>query len=111
MQETYGIASSDSSDEDYEDNSAPKRRKKGSDKAALKSSDQSPLDAMDKNFKQNEIEHTANGSASNTANEIEHTANTANRSASNMVVSESGSSGKKNLRFGEDAIKVITICL
>nr|GMD07184.1 pathogenesis-related homeodomain protein [Ipomoea batatas] len=103
--ETYGIASSDSSDEDYEDSSAPKRRKKGSDKAALKSSDQSPLDAMDKNFKQNEIEHTANGSASNTANEIEHTANTANRSASNMVVSESGSSCKKNLRFGEDAIK------
>ncbi|XP_019170136.1 PREDICTED: homeobox protein HOX1A-like isoform X2 [Ipomoea nil] len=91
--ETYGIASSDSSDEDYEDNSPPKRRKKGSDKAGLKSSDQSPLDAMDKNFKQNEIEHTANRRASKKFN------------GEGLVVSESGSSGKRNSRFGEDAIK------
>ncbi|RAL45336.1 hypothetical protein DM860_014746 [Cuscuta australis] len=84
--ETFGVASSDSSDEDYEDNSASKNRKKRSDKAALKSSDQSPVDTTVKN-------------ASRTSSK--------KRKADSLVESESGLSSKRNtrLKYGDDVIK------
>ncbi|VFQ81876.1 unnamed protein product [Cuscuta campestris] len=84
--ETFGVASSDSSDEDYEDISASKNRKKRSDKAALKSSDQSPVDTTVKN-------------ASRTSSK--------KRKAESLVESESGSGSKRNtrLKYGDDVIK------
>ncbi|VFQ93840.1 unnamed protein product [Cuscuta campestris] len=84
--ETFGVASSDSSDEDYEDNSASKNRKKRSDKAALKSSDQSPVDTIVKN-------------ASRMSSK--------KRKAESLVESESGLSSKRNtrLKYGDDVIK------
>ncbi|CAH9086430.1 unnamed protein product [Cuscuta epithymum] len=84
--EAYGMSSSDSSDEDYQDSPALKCRNQRTDKATLKEIDQTPVDASAKN---------------------------ANRSSSmklkdeSLVASECGSSSKKNTnqRYGEAVIK------
>ncbi|VFQ72931.1 unnamed protein product [Cuscuta campestris] len=84
--ETFGIASSDSSDKDCEDNSASKNKRKRSDKSALKSSNQSLVDTTVKN-------------ASRTSSK--------KRKAESLVESECASSSKRNkrLKHGDDVIK------